>query len=195
MRIRVKSRRKLQRVIFMSDVKARSLSANPSPFSNSEDVSWSADSQNDNGISTGLWQLTDETRIDLSSDEDVEYLFSRGLTMAAQASGPPVPELFTALPPIRDHLNTETSTLQDRTIQECLPYLSGTDNPGRSPFDLNTYGLPRLEREKHMAYLHSNLGQLPAGYVAADASRPWMLYWALTGLYLLGEDVTRYRDQ
>jgi hypothetical protein len=63
------------------------------PFSNSEDVSWSADSQNDNGISTGLWQLTDETRIDLSSDEDVEYLFSRGLTMAAQASGPPVPEL------------------------------------------------------------------------------------------------------
>ncbi|KAI9825473.1 MAG: CAAX farnesyltransferase (FTase) subunit beta [Thelocarpon impressellum] len=29
----------------------------------------------------------------------------------------------------------------------------------------------------------------------ADASRPWLLYWALTGLFLLGEDVSQYRER
>jgi protein farnesyltransferase subunit beta len=28
-----------------------------------------------------------------------------------------------------------------------------------------------------------------------DASRPWMVYWALAGLSLLGEDVTRVRQR
>ncbi|KAI9876552.1 MAG: CAAX farnesyltransferase (FTase) subunit beta [Pleopsidium flavum] len=178
----------------MSDVTPRLSSANQSSLDNTEHVLSSADRQNYNGIPDS-WGLIDEPVRDLSSDEDVIYLFPRGNTMAAQTSGPPVPELFTTLPPIRDFLNTDSSRQQDCTIQECLPYLSGTENPKRSPFEFNAHGLPRLEREKHIAYLRGSLGQLPAGYVVADASRPWMLYWALTGLYLLGEDVSQYRNQ
>lgn len=175
----------------MSDVLARSLLGNQG----SEDASSIAEIQNEDSNREASRELIDEVGNDLSSDEEVEYLFPRGPAMAAPTSGPPVPDLFTTLPPIRDLLNTETSRLQDCTIQECLPYLSGTDDPNRSPFAFNVHGLPRLEREKHITFLQGSLGKLPAGYVVADASRPWMLYWALTGLYLLGEDVSTYREQ
>ena len=137
-------------------------------------------------------ELIDETESDMSSDEDVER---RSSAMAAQTHRPPVPELFTTPPPIRDVLSTKTSSVQDRTVQDCLPYLSGTNDSTKGPFDFNAHGLPRLERKKHIAYLHNSLGKLPAGFVGADASRPWLLYWALTGLYLLGEDVSQYRDR
>jgi protein farnesyltransferase subunit beta len=30
--------------------------------------------------------------------------------------------------------------------------------------------------------------------VAADASRPWFLYWCLSALTMLGEDVSSYRE-
>lgn len=106
-----------------------------------------------------------------------------------------VPDLFTQLPLIRDLLVTETSSEQDATVQRCLPYLKGTANANTSPFDFNERGVLRLDREQHLTYLHESLGALPAGYVGVDASRPWMLYWALTGLYLLGEDVSLYRKR
>jgi protein farnesyltransferase subunit beta len=38
------------------------------------------------------------------------------------------------------------------------------------------------------------LGNLPAAYKVADASRPWIFYWCLNGLVLLGADVSKYRD-
>jgi protein farnesyltransferase subunit beta len=37
--------------------------------------------------------------------------------------------------------------------------------------------------------------QLPKGFTKMDASRPWLLYWCLAGLYALGEDLTQYRPR
>jgi protein farnesyltransferase subunit beta len=102
------------------------------------------------------------------------------------------PDLFTTYPPIRDLWETETSYAQYETIQECLPYLSGTSGE----FDTyNDHGIPPLLRARHIRFLHKTLQDLPSGYVAADAARPWFFYWALCGLHTFGEDVTQYRDR
>lgn len=115
-------------------------------------------------------------------------------TQATDAEdGPNVPSIHTALPPIRDDLITETSVSQDETIEECLPFLAGIGI--RSLFDYNQHGIPSLDRAKHIEYLHDRLGELPPAFVAYDAARPWLLYWTLTGLCLLGEDVGQYRSR
>lgn len=102
-----------------------------------------------------------------------------------------VPDLFTQLPPCRDLHTTESSQVQDETIQEVLPFLSGLE----SSVKYNSHGVPPLRRDQHIAFLKKSLGRLPPGYVAADASRPWMFYWALTGLATLGEDVSEYEQR
>lgn len=107
--------------------------------------------------------------------------------------GPNVPAIFTSPPPIKDSLVTETSISQDETIQECLPFMAGETS--RSIFDYNVHGLPSLDREKHIEYLHGCLGALPAGFVGFDAARPWLVYWTLTGLSILGESVDQYRSR
>lgn len=43
-----------------------------------------------------------------------------------------------------------------------------------------------LDRSAHVRYLHSGLQRLPSGYVSLDASRPWICYWILQSLALLG---------
>ena len=100
--------------------------------------------------------------------------------------------LSTAWPPIRDKLETETSVSQDKTVQQCLPLLQGLDT---SLVDCDGNGFPRLDRAKHARFLHRSLQPLPAVAVGFDASRPWMVYWALTALSVLGEDVTPYRER
>ncbi|KAK6581491.1 hypothetical protein PZA11_006182 [Diplocarpon coronariae] len=102
-----------------------------------------------------------------------------------------VPDVFTRLPLCRDLHMTESSQVQDETIQECLPFIAGLD----PNVEYNQHGVPRLGRDRHVAFLHKNLGKLPPRYVAADASRPWMFYWALTSLATLGEDVSDYRER
>lgn len=99
-----------------------------------------------------------------------------------------VPDLFTSLPPVRDELQSATTVSQDDTVALCLPFLSGDRSGG-----CNDYGVPRLDRERHVRFLHKQLGNHPAPFVAADASRPWFLFWSLNGLSLLGEDVSSYR--
>jgi len=126
-------------------------------------------------------------------DEAVDSVFrtSKLPTMSAKtARASMVPDLFTSLPPIRDLLNTQSSQVQEETIQECLPFLSGVE-PGATN---NDHGVPHLERKRHIQFLHKSLKKLPAPYVAADASRPWMFYWALAGLSAMGEDVSQYRE-
>lgn len=100
-----------------------------------------------------------------------------------------VPDYFTTGPPILDALVTETSYLQNETIQECLPFLSGL----QSGVSYNAQGVPHLDRTRHVQFIHRSLNPLPAPYVAADASRPWMFYWAMAALSMMGEDVTSYR--
>jgi protein farnesyltransferase subunit beta len=107
----------------------------------------------------------------------------------------PVPQHFMRPPPIQDDLLTETSSAQRETVADCLPYLKGTADLSRSRFDFNEHGVPRLDRLEHVNFLHQSLEEFPAAFVAVDASRPWMVYWALMGLYLLGEDVSQYRNR
>lgn len=101
---------------------------------------------------------------------------------------PTIPSIFKTLPIIRDLLQTQSSTIQDETVQTCLPYLS-------NPLSCNSHGIPHLLRERHSQFLHKSLEPLPAGFIGADASRPWLLYWALSGLSTMGEDVSMYRER
>lgn len=110
-------------------------------------------------------------------------------TETARGPAPIVPDLFTSQPPIRDDLVTDTSTAQDETVEVCLSFLSAGSHD-----KYNGHGLPHIHRQRHAAFLHKQLGRLPAPFVAADASRPWFLYWCLNALRLLGEDVSSYRD-
>lgn len=101
-----------------------------------------------------------------------------------------IPDIFTSLPPIRDTLFTSSSTVQDDTVAECLPFLAAEVQT--VPY--NQYGVPRLDRQRHIKFLRKNLGKLPGRFVSLDASRPWLLYWCLNGLSILGVDVSDYRD-
>ncbi|KAI6245499.1 Protein farnesyltransferase subunit beta [Erysiphe necator] len=101
-----------------------------------------------------------------------------------------IPDLFTSFPPLSDNLTTDTSWKQYQTVQECLPFLSAQEDG----IEYNDYGIPTLDRERHIAFLHKSLKKLPAAFLTADASRPWILYWCLNGLATMGEDVSQYRD-
>lgn len=102
-----------------------------------------------------------------------------------------IPRMFTSKPPILDMLSTPSSYVQDETVQECLPYLTGYELQG----DLNACGIPHLDRPRHIAFLQKQLGMLPGAFKSADASRPWIFYWCLAGMDLLGEDVTPFRQK
>ncbi|KAJ5669405.1 hypothetical protein N7462_010475 [Penicillium macrosclerotiorum] len=106
---------------------------------------------------------------------------------------PGIPAVFTQPPPIRDPLVTETTDLQDATLAKCLAFLKGIHPSQKGAF--NACGVPALQRDDHVAYLYDSLEDYPTGFVAMDASRPWMVYWALAGLTLLGEDPTRFRER
>ena len=104
-------------------------------------------------------------------------------------------KILTSVCPIRDSLQTQTSIVQDETMEACLPLLASFEQSQRDPPGLNTVRMPRLEREKHVGFLHQCLKPLAAGFVGFDASRPWIFYWVLAGLSLLGEDVQPYKER
>ena len=115
-------------------------------------------------------------------DEEI-FIDSRNLGLM-------IPDLFTEFSPVRDVLATATSRVQDETVELCLPFMSGEDELS----EYNKYGVPHLDRARHIRFLHQCLGKLPGRFVAADASRPWFLYWCLSALTMLGEDVSSYRE-
>ncbi|KAH8201432.1 hypothetical protein TruAng_004432 [Truncatella angustata] len=113
----------------------------------------------------------------------------------SQTAGKPVTRLhidplYTREPPILDDLITVTSTAQESTMDACLPLLKAQDDS----IEFNIHGVPRLNRKRIINFLRHTLGQLPAPFVMADASRPWSLYWALNGMSLVGEDVSDLRE-
>lgn len=119
-----------------------------------------------------------------------------GIAMGAPSTGqvavePSVPNLFTLPPEIQDRLATGSSELQQDTIDECLPFLNGAKHGKKS----NAHGIPRLDKARHVRFLHSQLAGLPPQFAAADPSRPWWFYWCLHALTLFGEDVSSYRDR
>jgi protein farnesyltransferase subunit beta len=101
-----------------------------------------------------------------------------------------IPNLFTGPPPVADVLETHTSNLQQETVKVCLPFLSAEDEKTK----YNIHGVPNLYRKSHITFLRRSIGPMPAGFITADASRPWFLYWALAGLSILGDDVSDLRQ-
>ncbi|KAK5159090.1 hypothetical protein LTR04_005150 [Oleoguttula sp. CCFEE 6159] len=130
--------------------------------------------------------------VEEDSEDEAEFTIERQPYQDVRPQ-PPTPALFTSLPPIRDELETATSLLQEKTIQECLPFLAGMDGDKKSTFERNSHGIPKLQREMHIDFLQFTLGHYPSHFAGIDASRPWILYWALNGLLLLGQDVGEYR--
>lgn len=132
------------------------------------------------------------------SEEIVKQKVSPGMAAPATESHsysrdvgvePSIPHLFTSEPIIRDSLTSQSSTLQDATVSECLPFLRAEEHTS-----FNAHGLPHLDRRRHVNFLHKQLGKLPGAFTSADPSRPWFFYWCLTALSLLGEDVSSYRE-
>ena len=101
-----------------------------------------------------------------------------------------VPNIFVSRPRIQDTLVTGSSIAQDKVINRCLPYLTSTK---RTPSNLRSRSIPKLEREEHLAFLESAIKD--ARFTAADASRPWVVYWSLTGVSLLGKNIEIYRER
>lgn len=96
---------------------------------------------------------------------------------------PRVPELHLGLPFIMDQLKTETSQKQLHTAESVMKLI------GQTP-------LPGLERAAHARFLSDPLEYgLPSSFTGLDASRPWLLYWCINALALLGEDVGVYRER
>ena len=133
-----------------------------------------------------------EEQVDLLPRDilDQMTLHERGIIRSSVTDASQVPGLFTSLPPIRDPLVTDTSLSQDETAEDCLPFHDGTSG---SLFDLNSKGIPRLRREHHVKFLNKAIQN--AKYIAYDPQRPWLVYWCLTGLGVLGENLEEWRDR
>ncbi|POM67767.1 Prenyltransferase-like protein [Phytophthora palmivora] len=96
---------------------------------------------------------------------------------------------FTAMERYRfktDGLVTRTSTDQEECESSCsLFFFPLPELPLDQQLQLQQLGFPLLMREKHIAYLKRGLTRLSSGFVALDASRPWIIYWILHALELL----------
>lgn len=106
-----------------------------------------------------------------------------------------LPSFLSRNPHIIDQFSTATSELQARTINECLPLLTAINSAASNPFDFDSRGLPFLSRNDHVGFLRHGLGPLPSGFVAMDASRPWLMYWSLMSFHLLGVDTKQFRTR
>lgn len=112
--------------------------------------------------------------------------------MSSTMEYPNVSQIFRHLPVLDDRLQTETSDAQLETVEDILPYILGEEG---GPFELNSCGIRKLKRQAHVAFLRKSLERMPAAYTAYDAARPWVIYWTLTALCLLGQDVSEYRER
>lgn len=149
-----------------------------------------------------LEELSSDSGSEVDGDEESweDEIDADLVTASAASSLFLIPSLFTVTP-AKDTLITPTSILQDETVEDVLPFLTATsgefapghDSSGSSPY--NKFGIPSLLREKHVAFLHKSLQDLPAAYTAADAARPWFFYWVICALATLGENVSIYKER
>lgn len=132
--------------------------------------------------------ISSEDRVEEISDTDDEYEDMGTATLEEQAN---IAYLESVRIPIRDAYVTDTSEAQDETYKVILPYLEGNPND----FSLNTKGIPKLQRERHVPMLKKMLGDYPSQFAMMDASRPWIMYWCLQGLTALGVDISEYQTR
>jgi protein farnesyltransferase subunit beta len=123
---------------------------------------------------------------DSEIDSENEYEDMGTATVEEQAN---IAYLESVRIPIKEDLQTSTSKTQDETLQVILPFLEGNPND----FPLNSHGIPTLQRSKHVPYLEDALDDYPGAFAMMDASRPWIIYWAMQGLTALGEDVSEHQ--
>jgi protein farnesyltransferase subunit beta len=88
-----------------------------------------------------------------------------------------------------------TSIEQCACEKDCANFLVPFDSYSEAQIEKFRAGLLinedneiRLLRAAHVKYLTNGLGVLNAGFVSLDSSRPWICYWVLHGLYLLGKE-------
>ena len=138
----------------------------------------------------GSKKTADRNRLQMAS---IEREISKSSDDTLMGDDPPrntVPDLFLFPPQIKDSLITESTDSQDEVVETCLPYLSGSNVHSTK---LNSHNIPKLEREEHVSFLETTV--LNARFTFLDASRPWVVYWCLTGLSILGENVRVYRER
>ncbi|KAK9804940.1 hypothetical protein WJX73_001089 [Symbiochloris irregularis] len=83
---------------------------------------------------------------------------------------------------IDDGQPTDTSKQQldlEKCVQDIYSELLAVDQAEQE-------ALLTLRRPDHIKYLHGGLQTLSSSYVSLDASRPWICYWILHSLALLG---------
>jgi len=79
------------------------------------------------------------------------------------------------------------SGLEQRNVEEsCLRLFEKAEKAGRELGDT----LPVLNRAKTIGFVRRGLTELSQGYECLDASRPWLVYWLLHSLELLGEELS-----
>jgi protein farnesyltransferase subunit beta len=132
--------------------------------------------------------LADTPRIEELSDSSNEYEDMGAATEEEQAN---IAYLESVRISIQDQLSTDSSEVQEETLQIVLPFLEGNPND----FPLNIFGIPQLQRTKHIAFLKQWLEDHPAGFTQMDASRPWLVYWSLQGMSALGYDISGYQER
>jgi protein farnesyltransferase subunit beta len=132
--------------------------------------------------------LITEPRIEELSDSSADY---EDMGIATEQEQANIAYLERVRVPIRDKLETDSSEVEAETLGVVLPFLEGNPND----FPLNDFGIPQLQRPKHVAFLKQALGSYPSQFAMMDASRPWLVYWSLQGLSALGEDILEYRER
>ncbi|RMZ92062.1 hypothetical protein DV736_g697, partial [Chaetothyriales sp. CBS 134916] len=75
-----------------------------------------------------------------------------------------IPAYYLNEPPLVDDIVTETSDLQQETIDECLPLLGAALDASEDPSDFNAFGVPELRKAEHIAFLENNLATFPAHF-------------------------------
>ncbi|KAL1591694.1 CAAX farnesyltransferase (FTase) subunit beta [Paraconiothyrium brasiliense] len=129
--------------------------------------------------------LNDKIRIQELPDSDQEY---EDISPEEEAH---MAYLESVKIPIVETFRTDSSEVQDETLEAVLPFLEGNPND----FPLNEFGIPHLQREKHIKFLQKALGDYPAPFAMMDASRPWIVYWSLQGLSVLGYPIHEYSER
>ena len=86
------------------------------------------------------------------------------------------------------HTYTEQSEVERRVDSLVNDYLHHTQRQPPPTRLLPPPSVPTLtlRRDTHVQYLLRSFELLPAGYTSLDSSRPWLVYWAVQSLSVLG---------
>lgn len=93
--------------------------------------------------------------------------------------------------PTPDPQRSQSSVAQLEVVELCMPLLAAEE--GTPALGFNRRWVPRLNRDQHVEFLENAIEN--ARFTGLDASRPWVVYWCLTGLSLLGKNVEVYRER